>query len=98
MDQAAQERASGEHHGARGDAVALGRKDSSHHVAVDSEILDRGLDHFEVGCGCDRRLHGLAIELAVSLGARTLHGGALGLVQDAKLDAGLIGHPAHEAV
>ena len=50
------------------------------------------------GVGLDRRLHGLAVELAVRLGPRPLHGRPLGTVEQPELDAGLVGHPAHEAV
>jgi hypothetical protein len=46
----------------------------------------------------DRGLHGLAVELAVGLGPRTLHGRALGAIEQAELDAGRIRHPPHQAV
>ena len=39
-----------------------------------------------------------AVELAVGLGARALHGRALGAVEQPELDAGRVGHPAHQAV
>ena len=39
-----------------------------------------------------------AIELAVGLGARALHRRALGAVEQAELDAGGVGDPAHHAV
>ncbi len=44
------------------------------------------------------RLHGMAVELAVGLGARPAHRRALAAVQDAELDAGAIDRPAHDAV
>ena len=43
-------------------------------------------------------LHGLAIELAVGLGARAAHGRALAPVQHPELDAAAIGRPRHHAV
>ena len=46
----------------------------------------------------DRVLHGPAVELAVGLGAGTLHGRALAAVEHAELDAGLVGDAAHHAV
>ena len=67
-------------------------------AVLDDQVLDRGLDHLEIGRRPDRRLHGLAIELAVGLGARALHGRALGAVEQAELDAGGIRHPPHQAV
>ncbi len=56
------------------------------------------LDHLEAGGLPDRRLHGLPVQLAVGLGARALDRWALGAVQEPELDAGGIGHTAHEAV
>ncbi len=88
MDEAAQEGARGQHNGAGGEAAAVSRQDAGHAVAVDGEVLDRGLDHLEVGGGRNRRLHGLAVELAVGLGAGALHSRPLGLVEDPELDAG----------
>ena len=67
-------------------------------AVLDDQILDRPLDHLEVGRGPDRGLHGGAVELAVGLGARALHRRALGAVEQAELDAGRIGDPAHQAV
>ena len=55
-------------------------------------------DHLKIGRGADRGLHGLRIELAIGLRARTAHGRTFAAIQKAKLDAALIGHPAHEAV
>ncbi len=40
----------------------------------------------------------LAIKLAVGLGARAAHGWPLGAVEHAKLDAGPVDGPAHDAV
>ena len=40
-------------------------------------------------------LHGLAVELTVDLRAGTAHGRALRPIKHAKLNTGLIGHPAH---
>ncbi len=46
----------------------------------------------------DRRLHGLAVELAVGLGAGALHGRSLAAVEHPELDAGLVGDAAHQPV
>ena len=48
-------------------------------------------------CG-NRRLHRRRIELAVGLRPRPAHGRAFAAVQNAKLDAALVGDAAHEAV
>ena len=98
MDQAAQEGAGGEHHGAGHEALAVGGDDAGDVIAIGDEVLDRGFDHFEVRRGADRRLHGLAVKLAVGLGAGALDRRALALVEDAELDARLVGHAAHQTV
>ncbi len=98
VDQAAQEGAGGEHDRARPEAAAVGRDDAGGGALFDDEVLDRGLDHLQVGRGADGGLHGGLVELAVGLGARALHGRALGAVEQAELDAGGVGHPAHQAV
>ncbi len=98
MDEPAQEGAGGEHHGAGADAFAAGGDDAGHGALLDDQVLDGGLDHFEARRGADRRLHGLAVELAVGLGARALDRRALAAVEHAELDAGGVGHAAHEAV
>ncbi len=65
---------------------------------LDGQVLDGGLDDLKPRRGADRRLHGLAIELAVGLGAGPLHRRALAAVEHAELDAGRVGDPAHQAV
>ena len=65
---------------------------------LDDQVLDRGFDHLEIRRGADRCLHGLAVKLAVGLGAGALHRGAFAPVQHAELDAGGVSHPAHQAV
>ena len=67
-------------------------------AVLDDQILDAALDHLEIGGGADGRLHGLAVELAVGLGARALHGRTLGAVEQPELDAGGVGDAAHQAV
>ena len=64
----------------------------------DHQVLHRALDHLQVRRRPDRGLHGGAVELAVGLGARALHGRPLGAVEQPELDAGRIGHPPHQAV
>ncbi len=98
MDEPAQEGAGGEHHGAGAEAAAVSGYDSVNPIAVDDQVLDRRLDHFEIWRGADGRLHRLAVELAVGLGARALNGRAFAPVEHAELDAGGIGDPAHQAV
>ncbi len=46
----------------------------------------------------DGSLHGHTVELAVGLGPRPLHGGALGTVEQAELDASGVRYSPHEAI
>ena len=58
-----------------------------------------GLDDVEVpAVPAYRRLHGLAVELAVGLRARALNGRPLGPVQHPELNAGRVGDAAHQSV
>ena len=78
--------------------AAIGGDDAGDRALLDDQVLDRGLDHLEVRRGADRRLHGLAVKLAVGLGAGALHRRAFAPVQHAELDAGGVGDLAHQAV
>ena len=98
MDQPAQERARGEDHRAGPDAAAIAGDNAGRGATLHDQVLHRPLDHLEIRRGADGRLHREAIELAVGLGARPLHRGALGTIEQAELDAGGVGHPAHQAV
>ena len=98
MDQPAQEGAGGEHHCPGPDPAAIARDDPGHATVLDHQVLDSAFDHLEIGRRPDRGLHRLAVELAIGLGARTLHGGALGAIEQAELDAGGVRHPPHQAI
>ncbi len=50
------------------------------------------------GWSAQDRLHGLAVELAVGLGAGAAHGRALGAVEHAELDSGAVDGATHHAV
>ena len=82
---------------ARRDA-AVGRDNAGHRAAFHHQVLHRPLDHLEIGRRPDRGLHGRAVELAVGLGARALHGRPLGTVEQPELDAGRVGDAPHQAV
>ena len=98
VDQPVQERAGGQHHGAGARCRPSADDHAANPAVLDDQVLDAALDDLEIGRGADRRLHGLAVELAVGLGARALHGRPLGAVEQPELDAGRVGHPAHQAV
>ena len=98
MDEAAQECAGGEHHGAAGNLAAIGEFHAADAAIFENEIVGFGFDDLEIGRRANRGLHGLGVELAVGLGARAAHGRAFAAVQDAELDAAGVGDAAHEAV
>ena len=99
MDEAVEERAGRQNHGARPRSRApiaairpTTRPSSTSRSSTPPSMTSR------FGGRRDRGLHGLAIELAVGLGAGAVHGRALGAVEQAELDAGRVGDPAHQAV
>ncbi len=98
MDKPTQERAGGEHHGTRSDLLALGRDNARNAAVLQDQVFGGGGADFQIGRRRQSRLHRAAIELAVGLGARAAHCRALALVQHAELDAGDIGHAAHDAI
>ena len=98
MNEAVEKRAGGDDHGASAQ-LAPARGDNARRRAVfHQQVLDRLRDDLQIGLLAKRGLHMQAIELAVRLGARPLHGRTLGAVQHAELDAGLVDHPAHQPV
>jgi len=98
MDQAAQEGAGGDDDGTRADTAAVGQHQSGHPALADQQILGRAGQQGQIGGLVQQRPHGLAIELAVGLGARPLHRRPLAAVKDAELDAGAIDGASHESV
>ena len=66
--------------------------------AIDQEVVGFAFDHGEVRGSGDLRLHGPGVELAVGLGPGPAHRRALAAVEQAELDPGAVGDPAHEAV
>jgi hypothetical protein len=98
MDQAAQERAGGERHRASAEFPAVGEPDPRDAAILQQKIIGLALYHRQIGRFADGRLHRCRVKLPVRLGARPAHGRALAAVQDTELDAGLVGHPAHQSI
>jgi len=63
-------------------------------AAVNNQVGDFGFEDFDIEQVSD----GGGIALPVGLGARALHGGTATAVEEAELDAGLVGRAAHDAV
>ena len=97
VDAAVQEGAGRQHHGARAEANAHLRHGADHAVALDHQVVHGLLEQGEVGLvlqpPADRRL----VQDAVGLGAGGAHRRALGAVEDAELDAALVGGDGHGA-
>ena len=99
VNEAAQERAGGKHHGAGFQGFAVCRDHGlDPAVGAEDEILDRRGTHFEARLFADQGLHGQSVQLAVGLGARAAHGGTLAAVEDTELDTGAVDGAAHETI
>ena len=95
MDLAGQEGAGGQHHG-RGMEAQPGLGDgATHRIAVDDQVIDRGLEHGEVGLRLDHLADRHAVQVAVGLAAGGTHGRALGGIERAPLDAGPVSGLGH---
>ena len=98
MDQAAQERAGGQHHRA-GARCAARRRSRRRRPGRPSTIRSSTAASIDVRGSGWRQIAACiacAVELAVGLGARAAHGRALAAVEHAELDAGRVGDPAHQ--
>ena len=96
---AAQKGARRDHDGAGADRPAVFQNDpGASAVSADSQIAGRALDDLEARLLGQDGLHRRAIQLAVGLGARAADRRTLAAVQHAKLDAGPVDRPRHDAV
>ena len=98
VDHALQKRSGGQHHPARAVFVSGSAHDACHDARVDDQVLNRLGPDRQVGRGRQLGLHGLPVELAVDLSPWASHRRAFGAIEQAELDAGLVGQPAHQAV
>ncbi len=98
MDEAAQERPGGQNHRAGRQNPAIGQANGRYTAFREDQIVGLALDHGQIRRLEDRALHGGGVELAVGLGAGAAHRGAFAAVQNAELDAALVGDAAHQAV
>ena len=98
MDHAAQERAGREDERAAGEPAPVGEFERRDPAVAALEPARFRLDDGETWRGRDQPLHRPAIQPAVDLRARALHGRALAPVEDAELDSGGVGRDPDEAV
>ncbi|MNL13510.1 hypothetical protein D3C87_1344190 [compost metagenome] len=98
MDDPVEEGARRQDHGAGAKLSPLARRHADDAVAVQDQGLGGARHQGQVRRLGQLGLHGLAVQPTVNLAARAAHGGALGAVQQAELDAGHIGQTPHDAV
>ena len=97
MDLAVQEGARGQHHGARAKTNAHLCDGASDAVTLDDQVIHSLLEQPQVGLVFQALANRGFVKNAVGLRAGGAHRRALGAVEDAKLDAALIGGQGHGA-
>ena len=98
VDEAAQKGAGGQDHCGRREAAAIAEPDAGRGASVDEEIVGLTLDHRQIRTSADRPLHRCRVEPPIGLRPRTANRRTLAPVEDAKLDAALVGDPAHQSI
>ena len=99
MDHAAQEGSGGKHDRPGGDGVPACERDARDpSPPVQNEVLHSAGAQFEAGLFVQQRSDRPAVQLAVGLGARSLHGRPLAAVQHPELDARPVDGAAHDTV
>ena len=83
----------------RADLFTRFSDDTDTRVTCIDEKIGNGLGaDLEIRLFGQQRLHGLAVELAIGLGARAADGRALALIQHPELNAGAVDGPTHDPV
>lgn len=94
---AVEERASGQHHGTSAEAQPNLRDGTDNAVAFNDQVFDGLLEQPEIRLIFQTMTDRLLIENAVGLGARRTYGRPFRRIQNAKLDAALVGRRRHGA-
>ncbi len=97
MDLAIQKGASRQHHGAGAELQANLRDGAHHTVALHHQIVHRLLEQPQIRLVLQHAANRRLVQNAVGLRARGAHRRALAAVQDAELDARLVGRQRHGA-
>ena len=97
MDLAVEESAGRQHHRARQELQADLRHGADHAVAFDDQVIDRLLEQPQIRLVFQARTDRGLVENTVGLGARGANCRAFRGIQDAELDAGLVGGNRHRA-
>ena len=97
VDLAVEESAGRQHHGARQELQTDLRHGADDPVAFDDQIIDGLLEQPQIRLVFQARADGGLVQNTVGLGARGANCRAFRGIQDAKLDAGLVGGNRHRA-
>jgi len=97
MDLAVQKGAGRQHHRAASELDTNLRDGPNHPVALHHQVINRLLEQPQVGLVLEHPANGGLVQNTVGLGPRGTHGRALARVEDAKLDAALVGGQRHGA-
>ena len=97
VDAPVQEGAGRQHHRPRPEGNAHLRDGAHHAVALQQQVVDGLLEQHQIGLVLQPAADGGLVQHAVGLRARSAHGGALAAVENAELDARLIGGQRHRA-
>jgi hypothetical protein len=98
MDQSAKEGSCGEDHRTAGHPLSIRQKNSGYPAFRNIEVVNLPFDDIEIRLLPQLSLNGQPVEFAIRLRSGAPHCGSLAPVEHAILDAGLIGHPAHQAI
>ena len=77
---------------------AIAKPDAGGGTVVDEEVVGLPLDHRQVRASADRLLHRSGVEPPIGLRPRAPDRRSLAPIENAKLDAALVGDPAHQSV
>ena len=97
MHFAVQEGSGRQHHSPGFEANAHLRDNAGHSIAFNNQIIAGPLEQPQVRLVLKPTPNGCPVQHAIGLGAGRAHRGALRSIQDAELDAGLVGRRSHRA-
>jgi hypothetical protein len=97
VDHPTQERSGRQNHSAAYE-LSFPRLHPGHTAVEKREGRNLVFDDYETGAMAQCVLHRQSVELAICLRTGSANSGAFGAVQHSKLNAGLVGNPAHKTV
>ncbi len=98
MNEPAQEGTGRQYYGLGAKLASVQQFDPRHGLRFDQEVVDFPLNDAQPRLSRKRLLHEAAIELAVHLRSGPAHSRTLAPVEQAELDTGFVGNPAHQTI